>query len=264
MLQVGIVIVGDEILSGKRQDTHLPFMIEALKQRGLELSWARVVGDETRLLTQTFRETANSGAVVFSFGGIGATPDDITRQCAAEAFDRPITRHPEVARFFEQKFGADAYPMRIRMADLPGGCELIPNPVNQVPGFSVEDHHFVPGFPSMSHPMVEWVLDTHYAQHFASTPLVEARYNVLRTPESDLIPIMESLLEKYPSMRISCLPSTKIRGALVDLGLKAEPETVAQASEELKAWMNQQGIPYEAIPCETTSSETGDDDTQTS
>ncbi len=245
MLKVGMVIVGDEILSGKRQDTHLPFMLDALQQRGLELAWARMVGDEASLLVQTFRETGSSEAVVFSFGGIGATPDDITRQCAAQAFGKPLSRHPEVAAFFEQKFGDDAYPMRIRMADLPEDAELIPNPVNGVPGFSVGHHHFVPGFPSMAHPMVEWVLDTHYAEHFAATPNIEARYNVLRTPESDLIPIMETLLKKHPELRISCLPSTKVRGALVDLGLKGQPETVSQASAELEQWLTQQAIPYE-------------------
>ncbi len=245
MLQIGMVIVGDELLSGKRQDTHLPFMLSALKQRGLELAWVRIVGDEAELLTATFRETQQTSAAVFSFGGIGATPDDITRQCAAAAFKQPLMRHPEVVQFFEDKFGAEAYPMRIRMAELPQGADLIPNPINGVPGFSLGRHHFVPGFPSMSHPMVEWVLDTYYPNHFEKQPMVEVRYNIFRTPESDLIAIMEALLEGHQGLRISCLPSAKARGELVDLGVKGEAHMVDRAASTLVAWLDAEGIAYE-------------------
>jgi molybdopterin-biosynthesis enzyme MoeA-like protein len=160
-MQFGIILIGDELLSGKRQDKHLEFVIHALKGRGLELSWVRIVGDEPEMLTQTFRETFATNAAVFSFGGIGGTPDDITRQCVAKAQKLKIERHPKAMQIMQEKFGEDLFPNRVRMAELPAGSDLIPNPINQVPGFSLQQHYFVPGFPNMSHPIIEWVLESY-------------------------------------------------------------------------------------------------------
>lgn len=243
-LRVGLVIIGDELLTAKRTDTHLPFAIEALKQRGLELSWVRLVGDDRRTLVQTFRETLADGAVVFSFGGIGATPDDVTRQCSAEALGLPIERHPEGVKILEEQFGENTYPTRIRMVEYPAGSELIPNPVNRVPGYSIRDHHFVPGFPSMSHPMLEWVLDNRYAEYCHCNSIVESRFHVLNTPESELIGIMESLLQEHADLKISCLPSTKQRGALIELGIKGEPVMVREAEGKFTTYLNQKSIDF--------------------
>ncbi|MBI3369358.1 MAG: competence/damage-inducible protein A, partial [Burkholderiales bacterium] len=95
MTPFGLIIIGDEILSGKRQDKHLPKVIELLSQRGLALAWARYVGDDREGITAVLRDAFASGAVVFSCGGIGATPDDHTRQCAAAALGRPLELHPQ-------------------------------------------------------------------------------------------------------------------------------------------------------------------------
>lgn len=117
--KVGLVLIGDELLSGLRQDKHLPQVLAFLKARGLTLAWVRMVGDDWDLLTQTLRETFASQEIVFSFGGIGATPDDLTRQAAAEVTGVPLTRHPEAVALIEGRFGAEAYPNRIRMGELP-------------------------------------------------------------------------------------------------------------------------------------------------
>lgn len=244
-LRIGLVIIGDELLTGKRADTHLPFAIEALKQRGLELAWVRMVGDDRDLLVQTFRETLEDGAVVFSFGGIGATPDDMTRQCSAEALGVSLELHQEGVQILEEQFGDKAHPLRIRMVDFPKGSELIPNPINRVPGYRIRNHHFMPGFPNMSHPMLEWVLDTHYAEYCQKTPPIEQRYNIFNTPESDLIEIMELLLERHEGVKISCLPSTRRRGSLIDLGIKGQGEQVAIVAEEFEAYLGEQLIEFE-------------------
>ena len=94
MKKFGIYIIGDEILSGKRQDAHLSFVVQALKARGLQLAWANYLGDIPEQITATLKASMARGDVVFSFGGIGATPDDFTRQCAADAVGVPIVRHP--------------------------------------------------------------------------------------------------------------------------------------------------------------------------
>ena len=90
----GLLIIGDEILSGKRADKHVPKVIELLAARGLSLSWVRYVGDDPRRITSDLNDALASGDIVFSCGGIGATPDDHTRQCAARALGVPLALHP--------------------------------------------------------------------------------------------------------------------------------------------------------------------------
>jgi len=146
MQSFGIYIIGDEILSGKRQDKHLNKTIELLSARGLRLSWANYLGDIPSQITAALKASMARGDIVFSFGGIGATPDDFTRQCAAEALGVPIERHAGAVAELEARFGEAAYPKRVLMADFPQDADLIPNPVNRVAGFSIREHYFVPGF----------------------------------------------------------------------------------------------------------------------
>jgi hypothetical protein len=145
---IGAFIIGDEILSGKRRDAHLGHLIDTLRTRGLALGWALYLGDDRARLGDEFRRSMASDAVVFSFGGIGATPDDHTRQAAAAAAGLPIERHPGAVAEIEAQFGDAAYPKRVMMADLPRAAGLIPNPVNRVPGFFVGEHHFFPASPT--------------------------------------------------------------------------------------------------------------------
>ena len=171
-MNIGLVIVGDEILSGKRADKHLPKVIELLAARGLQLAWARYVGDDPPRITADLRDAFASGDLVFSCGGIGATPDDHTRQCAAAALGVPLALHPEakalviermrdVAREQGTTFDPDREDNRHRlnMAVFPAGAEVIPNPYNKIAGFAIRSGaggvFFVPGFPVMAWPMIE-------------------------------------------------------------------------------------------------------------
>ncbi len=231
-MKFGIVIVGDEILLGKRKDSHFVFSQQALKQHGLELSWCRIVGDDADELTQTYRETLATGDTVFSFGGIGATPDDRTRQCAASAMDIELVAHPEGLQLMQAKFKAALNERRQRLIEFPIGARLIPNPINQVPGFSLRNHHFVPGFPSMAHPMIEWVLLEYYTNHFKAESDIEKRLRVFNTPESELIPMMDQIIEAYPDIKLSSLPNTRRMG-IVELGVRGESKAVIPAVGQL-------------------------------
>jgi molybdopterin-biosynthesis enzyme MoeA-like protein len=206
----------------------------------------RIVGDDPDLLARSFRETLAVDDLVFSFGGIGATPDDRTRQCLAAAAGLEITRHPEAVAILEQRFGPDAYPNRIRMAELPEGSRLIPNPVNQVPGFSLGHHHCVPGFPNMAWPMVEWVLDTHYSHLHGQVPRIERLWLLRGAHESELIPMMEELLTRFPGVRLSSLPSTEHRQQ-IELGLSGTEEPVEAAARWLEAALEEQGVNRERL-----------------
>lgn len=243
----GALIIGDELLSGKRQDKHLAKVIELLGERGLELSWARYVGDEPNLLTQTLRETFTSGHVVFSFGGIGGTPDDRTRQCAAAAAGLSLQAHPEGLKELQAQFGPELTPLRVRMVEFPVGSEIIPNPVNRVPGFSLRHHHFVPGFPSMAWPMIAWVLDTHYRELHAPGSIGEQVIRVYEARESQLIPLMEDFVARYPALRLSSLPHS-IPGRLqLELGLRGHAKLVAQVMPELQQAVSALGFRWEPV-----------------
>ena len=234
MQTFGIYIIGDEILSGKRQDAHLSKVIELLSARGLQLSWANYLGDIPEQITTSLKASMTRGDIVFSFGGIGATPDDYTRQCAADAAGVSIERNKLAVAEIEAQYGEGAYPKRVIMAEFPQGAEIIPNPVNRVAGFSINQHYFVPGFPQMAHPMVEWVLDTYYAHLFHQTEYLEESIIIPNGIESQLIDLMNNLLKKYPNIKVFSLPKLK-PNRLVELGAKGNPAEVEQAMQDMKA-----------------------------
>jgi molybdenum cofactor synthesis domain-containing protein len=99
----GLIIIGDEIMSGKRTDKHLPKVIELLAERGLQLDYAEYVGDSPERITATLKRAFDSGDVVFSTGGIGATPDDHTRQCAAKALGVDLALHPQAEALIRER-----------------------------------------------------------------------------------------------------------------------------------------------------------------
>lgn len=231
----GIIIIGDEILSGKRRDGHFQQVVAALGKRGLELKWCRIIGDDPDFITETLRQTYASGDIVFSFGGIGATPDDHTRQSAAKAANVPMVRHPEAVAEIEAQFGAEAYPRRILMADLPEGCAIIPNPFNRVPGFSLNRHHFLPGFPQMAWPMMDWVLDNLYPGLRNLAPETEEIITVLDVMENPLLDLMNAFVARFPEVRFSSLPHIgEGSSRSVEFGVKGARPRVREAMDYLK------------------------------
>lgn len=248
---VGLIIIGDEILSGRRQDKHLTKAIDVLSQRGMAVSWAHYVGDDPPRITQRLREARQSGEVVFSFGGIGATPDDHTRACAARAWDTSLVLHPQaraliLARCEEmaQQEGvvmdvdSEDVQRRLQMGCFPAGAEIIHNPYNRIPGFSMERRvHFVPGFPVMAWPMMEAVLDQWHQDLHGSAVQREHAVVVRRGIESRLTPLMLDIEARHPGIKVFSLPSVDHpeHGRHVELGVKGRPELVAAAFEDLRA-----------------------------
>jgi len=248
MTHFGAIIIGDEILSGKRRDGHFPRVIETLGKRGLELKWCRIIGDDPALIVATLRQTLPQDDIVFSFGGIGATPDDHTRQCAAEAAGVPLVRHPDAVAEIEARFGAEAYPRRILMADLAQGSRIIPNPFNRVPGFSLDRHHFLPGFPQMAWPMMDWVLDTLYPDIRNQAPETETVITVLDAMESPLLDLMNEFVLRYPDLRFSSLPHIGEDGERkVEFGLRGARTRVAHGAAFLKQEIGKMGLKSEQM-----------------
>ncbi|MDH3327184.1 MAG: molybdopterin-binding protein [Gammaproteobacteria bacterium] len=242
-----LLIIGDEILSGKRKDCHLENAISLLSPRGFQLSQSLVIGDEPALIISSLRMMGDENSVVFCFGGIGATPDDYTRQCAADAFLQPITRHPEATRLIEAQFSEAAYPKRILMADLPEHAAIVPNPINQVPGFSVGDCHFFPGFPQMAKPMMEWVLENYYDLMRPVEPSIERSVLIYNQPESELIDLMNSILSTFPDVKIASLPKVEERHSKIDLAVKGKEKAVERAFTFLLDYLDREAIDYDVL-----------------
>jgi molybdopterin-biosynthesis enzyme MoeA-like protein len=254
---IGLIIVGDEILSGRREDKHLSRSIELLSERGMAVSWARYVGDEPDRITADIRYALDSGDVVFSFGGIGATPDDHTRACAARAVGRPLTLHPEAKPLIlgrcQQIAEQEGKPFepespdtlrRLQMGEFPQGATIIPNPYNQIPGFSLEGRvHFVPGFPVMAWPMVAWALDTLHAELHGRGRLAEKAIVVYGAIESVLTPLMVEVEARFSPVKVFSLPSVDhpIHGRHIELGVKGEPQQVEQAFDAMLAGLSKLG-----------------------
>lgn len=231
----GLTVIGDEVLKGPRRDGHFSHFKGLLRTRGHELAWFRLLPDDPGVLTDEIRFSMSRGDPVFVCGGIGATPDDHTRECAASAAGVPLVRHPQAKDLIEGRFGKDAYPYRILMADLPQDCRLIPNSFNRIPGFSVADHFFLPGFPEMAWPMAAWVLETRFS--VAAEPLCERAVRVLGVPESRLVPIMRRLGPRFPLLKLFSLPHIGQRSHVL-LGFRGRhrvDEAVGQLCKELDA-----------------------------
>lgn len=243
----GAVIIGDEILSGKRQDRHFAKIAELLGARGLRLSWVEYLGDDRERLAATFTRTMAVGDVVFSCGGIGNTPDDHTRQAVAATLGVDLVLHPEGFEELKVRFaGEEITEQRKQLVTFPAGVQMIPNPFNRIPGFMANDHYFVPGFPQMAHPMIEWALDTFYRDQFKAIDGMVEKAFLLTGPtayESALLDLMERIVKDYPTLRLFSLPSLvgKERRHL-ELGVEGAPELVDKAMEEIRIEVESRGI----------------------
>lgn len=246
---IGLLIIGDEILSGRRQDKHLSKAIELLGERGLALSWARYVGDDPERITAELREILLGEDLVFVFGGIGATPDDHTRACAAQALGVPLALHPqartlilgrceEMARQEGQPFdpnGADTL-RRLHMGEFPQGADIVPNPYNRIPGFSLFGRvHFLPGFPVMAWPMMAWLLDERHAHLHGRDKRFEQAVIVRGVMESTITPLMQDIEVAYAGVKVFSLPSVDHPefGRHIELGVKGTTEQGPQAFEAM-------------------------------
>jgi molybdopterin-biosynthesis enzyme MoeA-like protein len=240
-MKFGAIIIGDEILSGKRQDKHMPKLIQMLGERGLDLAWCQYVGDDPELITATFRRTFASEDVVFSFGGIGATPDDHTRACAARAAGVGLELHPDAETEIRARFGNKITPWRLMMGEFPVGSEIIRNPYNRIPGFTLRKHYFVPGFPQMAWPMIASVLDSEYG-HLAKPGSVAERSIIVRGGgESLLIDLMNECLSRYPQLKVFSLPRME-PDRHVELGVRGDATLVPTAIRELQDGVSQLGL----------------------
>ncbi len=214
------LIIGTEILNARREDKHFKFVRNELQKYGRELFASFIVKDDVELIKKSFELIkSDADAILFSFGGIGSTPDDLTREIASEVFTKkPLVRHKIFEQDIINRFGSKAYPHRIHMSDLPENSQLLFNPVNNMSGFFLENRFFfVPGFPEMAHPMISDAIEK-----LCSTHLEKFRLTLLaQTSENSLITQMKLL---PPHIELSSLPIFKEGKANVELSLSGYEE----------------------------------------
>ena len=225
----GLIIVGTEILDGRIQDKHFENTKRLLKERNHSLRYAMVLVDQPALILEQLKWAVARPEPFFCCGGIGSTPDDYTRQCAAQAVGLGLEHNPEGVKILERRLGSNLTEARLNLVLFPESATLIPNPVNQIPGFSLADGHFLPGFPSMAEPMTAWVLDTYYEP---GEPTIH-RAVVVPAREADLTPLMEDFVRTHPSLTLSSLPKYVEGGTEVKLGISGTPEDVDKGSRDL-------------------------------
>lgn len=241
--RIRLIIIGDEILSGRRQDKHFSKFVEMLAQRGMQLTAAEFVSDDRADIVATLKRSFSTPDIVFCCGGIGGTPDDQTRQAAAEALGVPLHLHPEAADLIAQRCadmerkGQGSADMslpenqqRLQMGVFPEGAEIVPNPYNKIPGFFIHNHTFMPGFPVMAWPMAEWTLDVRYPQLHHQNTSIEHSFLVFRMPESRITPVLEEIEQRWPGIKAFSLPSVGGEGRPhIELGVRGDPERATHA-----------------------------------
>ena len=236
------LIIGTEILNRRREDTHFDFVTKALAEHGHKLTGSFIIEDDPALIINTLRFIASQpNPVLFSFGGIGSTPDDHTRKCAAIALKNgQMEVHQEARKIIEETLGERAYPHPVKMAELPKGAKLLENPVNNMPAFSLDDRYFfMPGFPEMSHPMVEHILDTIIPDGTKS-----CRYTLTADcRENEFIDIMEQMPKE---VEFSSLPKmNKGKGWQVTISVASQDEIMAkEAFNRYITLLEEKKIPY--------------------
>ncbi|MFH1489085.1 MAG: molybdopterin-binding protein, partial [Pseudomonadota bacterium] len=238
----GLIIIGTEILDGRIQDRHFENTTKSLKAHNHPLKYSMILTDEAQLILEKLKWAMSRPEPFICCGGIGSTPDDCTRQCAARAAGVPLEFHEEGLKILKRRIGWEVTEARMRLVEFPKGARLVPNPVNQIPGFSIANGHFLPGFPSMAEPMTEWVLETYYER---GEVRVRRTLVLPGAREADLVPLMEAFIALHPDLSFSSLPKFVKGGTEVDLGINGPPKDVEAGFRDLTAELEKMGQKWE-------------------
>jgi molybdenum cofactor synthesis domain-containing protein len=197
-----VLIIGNEILSGRTQDTNLNHIAMQLAGRGIRLAEARVVADIEDEIVAAVRALSARYSYLFTTGGIGPTHDDITVDAIAKAFGKPVVVHPEARARLEKHYGAgNVTPARLRMARVPEGASLVDNPVSGAPGIRIGNIFIMAGVPSIMRAMIDGIVPT-----LAGGPIVLARSIACEIAESVLAEPLGAIQAAHSDVDIGSYP----------------------------------------------------------
>ncbi|NVO56159.1 competence/damage-inducible protein A [Rhodobacteraceae bacterium B1Z28] len=205
-----MLVIGDEILSGRTRDANMHYLAQELTKQGIDLNEVRIVSDDAPAIVAAVKALSEAFDQVFTSGGIGPTHDDITADCMARAFDAHIDIRDDARALLQahyDKSGLELNAARLRMARIPDGAVLIDNPVSTAPGFTIENVHVMAGVPLVFQAMVASVLPTLTG----GSPLLSQTLRVDRG-EGDIAATLSALADTYQDLSIGCYPF-QINGA---------------------------------------------------
>jgi molybdenum cofactor synthesis domain-containing protein len=233
-----VLIIGNEILSGRTKDANLPWLAEHLNKAGVQLKEARMIPDVADAIVAAVNDVRGRFDYVFTTGGIGPTHDDITSECVARAFGRKLVLHPEAHRRLAAHYKpGELNAARLRMAHVPEGATLIDNPVSRAPGFRIGNVFVMAGVPLIMQAMFDGIR----SQLGGGAPM-RSRAVVCGLPEGVLAAGLGQLQERYPDLDIGSYPYYRRSGFGVSLVLRGTDErTLAAAVDERKALISELG-----------------------
>ena len=233
-----VLIIGNEILSGRTQDANLAFLAQGLNDVGIRLREARVIPDDHAVIVSTVNQVRRAFDYVFTTGGIGPTHDDITAQCVADAFGVTLILHPDAKRLLETHYPpGHLNEARLRMAMVPEGAVLLPNPISRAPGFQIGNVFVLPGVPSIMQGIFEQL-----KHRLAGGDKVLSRSISCHLSEGALAKDLGALQDRFADLEIGSYPYFRRGDFGVTLVLRGtERQRLATAAEELKALISRLG-----------------------
>jgi molybdenum cofactor synthesis domain-containing protein len=239
-----LIIIGNEILSGRTQDANLAYLAKELNELGIRMLEARVIPDDEAVIVQTLNELRPRYTYVFTTGGIGPTHDDITSACVAKAFGLPYGRNAEAERRLRAYYPPEKLnDARLKMAEMPEGAELIDNPVSVAPGFRVENVYVLPGVPSIMRAMFEGLRPS-----LRGGAPVRSRSITVYCPEGEVAKPLGEIQARYADVEIGSYPFMRQDRFGTTLVFRAtEQMRIDEAAGELLAFAQARGIEVQEI-----------------
>ena len=220
----GIVVIGNEILSGKVTDTNSPFLARELRKLGVTLQRITTIPDEIDLIAATVKEFSERYEIVFTSGGVGPTHDDVTMEGVARAFGRKVVRHPELDKRLREFLGANANPARMRMADVPEGTELVLDQRLGFPTIKCENVYVLPGIPE--------ILEQKFLalkERFVASPY-HLRVVFTRDGEGSIAEHLDATLARFPALLLGSYPKLGDPEYAVKLTLESKDQAYVEAA----------------------------------
>lgn len=237
-----IVVIGNEILSGRTVDANLPYLARELNALGILVREGRFVPDEMDAIVEAVNACRARWRYVFTTGGIGPTHDDITAAAVARAFGRRLVRHPEAERRLRAHYPPERInEARLKMAEMPEGAELIDNPVSVAPGFRVENVYVLAGIPRVARAMFESI-----RHGLVGGPPITSRGLLVFAPEGEVAAPLAELQERFPDVEMGSYPFFRFDRPGTNIVLRGtDPERVAAALAALRGTLTAAGIEVE-------------------
>jgi molybdenum cofactor synthesis domain-containing protein len=229
-----VLLIGNEVLSGRTKDKNLGFIADYLAALGIDLMEARVVADDEADIIAAVNALRSRYTYVFTTGGIGPTHDDITADCIANAFGVGISHHPEAVAILTAYFkenGREANEARLRMARIPEGATLIENPISKAPGFRMANVFVMAGVPKIMQAMMDKI-----APQLTKGELVQSQTIVFQGGEGDVAKPLKDIQEQFPDVTLGSYPFESSQGYATNLVLRSrDAKSLARAVEKVSA-----------------------------